>query len=182
MKKIFILFLSFFIFTSIVVDASPQVSFTSSSYNNRITLRPSLNSDVTHYKWTIEMKGGRYNSETGWIASDDINNHIVFIENGHYFVTIHGKNTQTNEKTSFTNKIVVSAEEDYIEPESETAEQPIISRLIRSIPEPIRTFLLERNSFELWLIVIGILSGIFLITRKEKKKKYVILERYKNEE
>lgn len=180
MRKTFLLLiiLAVFLFANIAY-ASPSVSYTSSSYNGKVTLIPTINSDVTDYKWEMIKKGGGYESETQWITSGDITNHVSYLDSGHYFVTMKGRNTTTDEEVSFTNKVVATVRESYVRPEEPVIEEDIGSRIINSLPEPLKSFLLRRNSFELGLIIIGSLLGMLLISRRERVKKYVLLERYK---
>jgi len=178
-NKILFLFLFILLCFSVSVKASPAVSFTATSVESKTVLAPSMNTDVDEYKWSIIGKRDGYNLETGWIPYADRANHITVLETGTYFVTITGRNTDTDETTSFTNQVKVTVHEDYVKPEdTKVEEESIGSRIINALPEPLKTFFSERNSLELGFIVICFLLVIAFVTRRKKIEKFLELERY----
>jgi len=177
-KSFLLLLLTLFIFTTLA-DASPQISFTSSSRNGKVILTPTVNNDVTHYKWETVMKGGGYESETEWINSVNLVDHISYLDSGHYFITLKGKNISSNEETSFTNTVVVSVDEDAVSTDEEAIKESGFSLIISNLPEPLRSYLQDRNDVELSLIVASCLFVLFLVSRRKKKKKFVLLEKIK---
>ena len=178
LEIIFVMILVFTtFFTTFTVDANPSVSFTTTSTENKTVLSPNLNSDVTHYKWTIIGKKGGYNSETEWIPYADRGNHISMLGTGDYFITITGRNADTELVAKFTNRVKVTVKEDYVRPSKEIIEEDIGSRIINSLPEPFRTFLSERSGVELLFIILLPLLFLGIITRRKKAKKYIKLER-----
>lgn len=183
MKRIIylmIIIIPFFI--SFTVNANPSVSFTVTSIENKTVLTPNINSEVSHYKWSITGKKDAYNSETDWIPYADRADHISILEPGIYFVTITGRNTTTELSSKFTNQIKVNVEEEYVEPSKEAlAEESIGSRIINNMPEPLRSFFQGRSDFELLLIILVTLLLIGIATRRKKVNKYIKLERIKNE-
>jgi len=175
--KIFtILLLIFTTFFTTFAEADPNVSFTATSVENKTVLRPNINSDVTHYKWSIIGKGDAYNLETGWIPYVDRSDHISMLESGTYFVTITGRNANTGLSDEFTNEVKVSVKEDYVKPSEEEKKGDIGSLIINSLPEPLKTFFSERNEVELGVIVLGSILLLAIATRRKKTKKYIQLE------
>jgi len=179
LKIILIIFTIFLFFNiSITVCADPVVSFTSSSRESKTILTPTINADVTDYRWSVIGRRDSFDLETGWIPRSDVGDHVSILDDGSYFVTITGRNTDTDLTSSFTNKVTVTVHEDYVEPPVEVAVGVGYSRIINSLPEPLKSFLKERSGFELLLIVFGSLMVLGVVTRRKKIKKYISLETY----
>lgn len=182
MKNTIVVVLTFLLLIPLcmVVCANPQVSFTSISIENKTVLKPTLNCDVTHYKWSIIGKRDAYNLETGWIPYCDRGNHISMLESGTYLVTLTGRNTNTGLSDTFTNQIKVRVTEDYVEPEPLSQDTGDIgSRIINSLPQPLKTFLQQRSQLELLLIVIAILLFLGFLTRRKKLRRIIKVEKIK---
>lgn len=167
-----------FTFTTGARAVNPRVSFTATSTESKTVLRPTMNSDVTEYKWSITGKRDAYNLETGWIPYADKANHISRLETGTYFITITGRNTDTGLTHSFTNEVKVTVTEEYVKPKKEVEEVEIGSRIINSLPEPFKSFFKERSGFELALILLASILILAFITRRKKIKKFIKLERH----
>ena len=163
-----------------LVMASPTVSFTYLSVENKTVLTPVINSEVDEYRWTIYNKNNSYNSNTEWIPRENAREHVSILHNGKYFVTIEGRNNTSGDTRSFTNEIKVRVRNETIE-EEEPAQgvlEDIGSRIVNMFPEPIRSFLIQIGAFGIAVIIFGFLFVLAIVTRKKKVKEYVELKKY----
>jgi len=163
---------------SSVASAAPQVSFTYTVYRGKVTLSPVINSDVTEYKWSFIGKRSEVEFETEWITRADLVDHVTILEKDIYFITITGRNTDTDQTDTFTNQVRVYVKEDSEAAEEPVEEEDIGSRIIQSLPEPLRSFMQKRTPGELFVMILAGLLFIGFVSRRKKIKKYVQLERY----
>jgi len=163
---------------SSVALAAPEVSFTYSVYRGKVTLSPVVNSDVTEYRWSFIGKRNEVEFETEWIPRSDAVDHVTILEKDTYFITITGRNTDTDQTDTFTNQVYVYVKEDSESTKEPVEEESIGSRIIQSLPEPLRSFMEQRTEGELLLMILAGILLIGVVTRRKKIKKYVQLERY----
>ena len=173
---IFVLLLTAICILNITAHAS--VSFTYNSRESKTIIIPNINSDVTHYRFVIMGTKTRYDSSTSWISFDDVHNHISMLDADNYIVTIIGRNTTSGLTSKFTNTVVVTVTEEYVEPEEEVILEDIGSKIINAMPEPFKSWFKARSGFELFILVLSSLVILFIVTRRKKKETHVILERF----
>lgn len=162
-----------------LAGADPKVSFTFKSGESRTVLSPVINGEVSDYKWTIVGKNNNYYSDTGWIPYTNVGDHTSILDRGTYFVTIAGRNITTGQTDEFTNEVIVRVKSEYVKQSQEQqVTENIGSRIINSLPEPLKSFFLQRSGLEMALIIFGFLLLIAIVTRRKKVKKYVELKRY----
>ena len=176
-KSLILMVLMLFSLVSIV-EGSPTARFTYQIQNEKIILTPTVNDDTTHIKWIIDGKENDFYSETRWIPVDDINDHTTYLDSETYFVTLVAKNNTSNENNSFTRQLQVYVKQDKITPPTETEEMGFQSKIIQSLPEPLKGFFNARSQGELGLLLLFSLLLLGLLTRRKKIKKYVQLVRY----
>ncbi len=172
-KSFFIISLFFISLIAVAAEAAPIVSFTWSSVESKTVLSPNINNDVTHYHWIIQDKNGDNNSETSWVEAEDLHDHITYLEQGTYFVKIIGKNSSSGETNQFTDQVKVSVTQEYIEPEEQTPEEEQGSKILKSLPEPLKSFFMERNQMELLLFLFLVLLILAYVSRRKKKKVFI---------
>ena len=169
-----IVILTTMLFSSCLVRADPNVSFTSTSVRNKVVLYPNL-VDITHYRWLIESNKTR--SVTGWIDYADRSKHISILDSGTYTVTLIGRNINSGLNDKFSSEVKVSVKVD----EEETTTTPKAdegSNIIKFLPEPIKSFLKSRSDLELFLLIVVPLLLVVFLTRKKQKKIFFKVEVY----
>jgi len=176
--RFFLLFFIVLFFYVFIVGAVPMVSFTMDSNEGVRIFSPILNADVSHYRWDIHGGGDSYDFHTDWIPAVDVHDHVSVLERGTYYITLEGKNVTSGLTCQFTNELTVYHGEGVVVSDEEEVVEGVGSRIINGLPEPLRSFMLDRSEFELFLMVFGFLFLLAIVSRRRKVNKYLKLERY----